>query len=304
MKNTSVTHPSRLTLAGVLASAALLGLMLPAQAININFNADQGYSLTGGTYANGGLTGQPATGGATKWTSTASNAGQETYRVAANSISGSGQMLATTANGNTSFYSFTASDSDLGGAFDASASKLSFSMDVAWLERKGSSTTVIQRISFGDYNSPIFQLELLAGGNILFKAGSATYWSTSRVADATSGYVAGTTYNVGSNTNSWVNISGVIDYENDTFTLFINGVQQQVLGSTSIAMIPGSTQSQAINLRQLNGTNAEYVPMAIDNVNLALVPEPRVSALALTGVVGASLLVLRRRRAAACKRSA
>lgn len=101
--------------------AFMFGLALSANTITIGFESSEGYSSTGGTYSNGGLPGQPA--GHTKWTSDATNVSNDVYRIVPDFITGSGQMLQTTATNAGSFYAFTATDSDLGGVFDSSSSK-------------------------------------------------------------------------------------------------------------------------------------------------------------------------------------
>lgn len=175
------------------------------------------------------------------------------------------------------------------------AQKISFSLSYA-LNGSRTTASALNRISFGLASSPIIQLEIRSDGTVGFNAGTPSYYATKVQANATAAYVAGTTF-VNSTENSWVTISGVIDYSTQTYTLTINGVEQMIGGSTDLAFLntSGASLTQALNLRALNGGSVNYVASSLDNINIQIIPEPGASGLAVMGAFGVAFMLFRKR---------
>ena len=249
----------------LLATTAALALMLPASApaIIIDFETASGYSTTGGTtYANGNLVGQPSGTGVTKWTGT-TTAGSDDIRVVAD---GGGQVAQTTNNASTPYYRFLPSDADLGGTFNSASSLLAYSFNVRYDTALAANGALV-RPRFGDANNPITNFELDAPGTFIYNDGAANFASKTVSAGGTN-FIA--------TKDVWFVISGVIDYGTDTYTLFVNGVQQTGSGGAgdyNLNFLASGVQTAEFNMRDLGGGGATYVQLSFDNISLQLVPE-------------------------------
>jgi hypothetical protein len=254
----------------LLAGTAVLPV--PVRAIDIDF--ESGYLSVGGINANGSLTGQPSTSGATKWTASDQAPANDTYRIAPDTITGSGQMLASTSSSNAAtFYTFTPGDGDLGGTFNSVSSVINFSLQFAFnttaaYTNRGSDQMALGRISFGPTLAPILTIELVSSGELDFSDGPDTCVVTSTPTNASTGFGGG--FVAKKNVN--VTISGAIDYAKGTYTLSVNGVQQRTAkNATNLAFRnPAGADGDAINLRELNGGSPSYIPTSFDNISLTL----------------------------------
>lgn len=245
-----------------------------AKAILIDFETSSGYSL-------GSLIGQTPTGSNHAWRGT-SGVNANILQVTADA---NGQYLKASnisgASGGPSFI-FDSTSSDVGGTaekpFDATSSVLSFSFDFRYDDTLASSANSAVRFRIGNTTTPAIALEFLTTGQIYYNDGSSYNYKVKTASNT----------NFTATKDAWISISGTINYLTGTYTLYINGVEQTGNSSTqSLAFATTDSQNATILIRDLASGTANFVGYSIDNINLAMIPEP-----AAYGIILAALSAL------------
>lgn len=95
-------------------------------------------------------------------------------------------------------------------------------------------------------------------------------------------------------TGQFITIEGVIDFTTGTYTAAVNGVPQEVAGSTTIGFFEGSQDDFGIVRLQRGGSTSapSFRQISLDNITFTLVPEPSAALLCLGSLGG---VVVRRR---------
>lgn len=211
-------------------------------------------------------------------------------------------MIETSAyTGVSPFFTFSPSSTDLGGTFSNTSSQLSFSFEYAEVGSTSGATTSLLRLSFGNSGTPTTQIEFLSNGTIDFETnnGSPTTGYVTSNGSASTSSSNGNDLIVGNSV--WATLSGTLNYATDTYTLSVNGVAQQF--STYGTNIPFANttpadMTSALNLRDFYSSTS-LVPTALDNISVALVPEPGIESLLFPAAgifLAMALTDLRRRR--------
>lgn len=242
-----------------------LGLCAPVlHAIDIRFTAAEGYSTNGGTtFANGNLVGQPAGAGLTKWTGSTS-AGTDRVRV----TSAAGEQFARTVNStttNTAPREFLPGAADLGGTFSPSSSILNYSFSIRFDDAPiaGSSDVLLRpRLGEDGAGHPVTAFEVLADGRFNLNDG-ATIIAAKTTSGGPTNFIAAT--------GTYFTVSGVVDYANETYTVYVNGVAQKgTTGNTWLAFRSTSGKTPKFSLRELSNGTAWFRRLSINNVHLEL----------------------------------
>ncbi|HEY8966329.1 MAG TPA: hypothetical protein VIM58_07795, partial [Candidatus Methylacidiphilales bacterium] len=259
----------------------VLGLTLApltAGAVQIGFEPKEGYSIGGGSPADGNLVGQPSSG--TQWTgSTVSGADQ--IRVV---VSGTTQCLQTVNTGSATapFYKFSPGVDDLGGTFNASTSLLVYSFRLRMDDAPGSGTGVLLRPRIGEdgSGSPVAAFELLNNGKFNYNDGPTTLVAKTA---ASADFVAPQ--------GVYFTVAGVVNYANNTYTVAINGVpQKSSTGSAWLGFKSSTGKTANFTLRELASGTTSYKQVSFDGLSLALgarlLPEVAESADAFATSIG------------------
>lgn len=238
-------------------------------AIEIKFEASEGYSISGGTpFANGSLGGQPSKAGATQWLGS-STPGTDMVRVVKDAR---GQFLQTvnTQHEGGAFFRFFPSEKDLGGAFDPEGSVLAYSFilrieDEPFAHKRDTGVLVRPRIGEDSSGHPVTPFEFLDSGRFNYSDETQTIAAVAK--DGTTFYAKkGIPFTV----------SGQIDYAANTYTLFVNGVQQKT-DKGSLAIPFKSTEGKTANfsLRDLSDTGRGFRRVSFDDLKLTIIPSKK-----------------------------
>ena len=247
----------------------LLGLacahVTAVSAIEIKFEASEGYSISGGTpFANGSLGGQPSKAGATQWIGSATP-GTDMVRVMKDAR---GQFLQTvnTQHEGGAFFRFLPSDKDLGGVFDPAGSVLAYSFGLRIEDEPlphSRTTGVLVRPRIGEDSSghPVTPFEFVNSGRFNYIDGTRTIAALAK--DGTTFYAK---------KGIMFTVSGQIDYATNTYTLFVNGVQQKTdQGSPAIPFTSTEGRTPNFSLRNLSDIGSGFRRVSFDDLKLELV---------------------------------
>jgi len=257
--------------------AVMMAAALPfaAQALTIGFEEVEGYEA-------GNLAGQPTSG--TQWviTNPGNPANANPINVATGIGVGGSQGLASQSGGGSNFtyYGFNTSNSDLGFTFDSTSSILQYSFDWRVTQEFVTNSVDIFRFVIGS--------DAAAGGS-----GAAQLTIRSHgVFVAQNGGSALTQADLFT-LNEYSTISGAIDYGTNTYTVFVDGVQQfTTTNSGNLAFVNSASNNAYIRIGNLTGTSDDYRTWNMDNISV--IPEP--STLALLGIALGAAALLRRRK--------
>lgn len=260
-------------LLAVLTAAAL---PFSAQAFTTGFETTDGYS-------NGNLSGQPSSG--TQWTRTNGSDLSMIAVAGGVGLGGTAGLINQQGGGSDfTFYRIQLTNADIGTTFDADSTVLNYSFD--WR---------LNDALFGSNNgAPIFQFsmggttntasdsalgfEIRNGGRLFLLHGGDTAAADGRFTPQT-----------------WHTISGQVDYGANTFTLFVDDVQQFTnVNGGNLTFRGGAVENATVYFANRNAStdNASYLNWSVDN--LTVVPEP--STLALLVIAFGSLLLLKNRK--------
>ncbi len=248
-----------------------------ASAITIDFETASGYTT-------GVLSGKPSTG--TQWALT--NGGTNVVNVAAGVGVGGSQGIAGTGTGSGSnfvYYGFNTTNADLGATFDANSSIVDYSF--AWRPTQAFGTSNSQSIfsfSIGSDtatgSNAALRLDIRSSGRLIALDGTTN--------QAVDGLFT---------LNTYATISGQINYATNTYTLFVNGVQQFTsISGGNLAFNNAASNNAFIRIGNLGGATADYRTWNADNIIVAI-PEPSAFA-ALAGLGALGFAASRRRRRA------
>lgn len=258
-----------------LALALALATPFAAQALTIGFESGEGYSA-------GNLEGQPTSG--TQWTRTNAPAAANVINVASGAgVGGSNGIVGVGTGGGSNFvyYGFNTTNADLGFTFNSSSSVLQYSFD--WRPTQdldGTSASAIFAFMIGsDQNaggSGAAQVTVRNNGVFVAQNGGAALTQAGLFT-----------------TNTFATISGTIDYGANTYTVFVNGVQQFTgTNGGNLAFVNADSDNAFIRIGNLSGGSADHRTWGLDNITV--IPEP--STLALLGIAAGALAMFRRRK--------
>lgn len=264
----------------LLATLAGLSLLASAQAtfLLIDFETESGYE------AGQDLVGQPNSG--TTWERTFQDFGTNNISVVEGIGVGGTMGIAGVGGGtgNFVFYGFNATNTDLGFTFDSSSSVLQYSF--AWRPTQaldGAVGTDIFRFTIGSDETSggnaAMNLTIRASGRLIALDGG-----TNRAVDGLF------------TLNEYAMISGTIDYDTNTFTVFVNNNQQfTAVNEGNLAFNNLASDNAFIRIANLQGTTADHRSWNMDNISI--IPEPRVYA-AIFGLLAIGFVLVSRRRRA------
>lgn len=230
------------------------------------------------SYALGNLAGQTTNG--VSWTRTNGPTAPTIIEVQAGVGVGGSQGIVgrTGASGNFTFYGF---DTNLGPAFNSSSSVVDYSFQ--WkptqdLDGGGQSIfTLALGSSANAGGNGALKLNIAANGNLVAETGGGNQTATGLFT-----------------TNQFALISGTADFGSNTFTVFVNGVQQFTgVNGGSLAFVNSGADNVFIRVGNLTATDpAVYRTWVADDISV--VPEPSTYAL-LAGLATLIMVGLRRR---------
>lgn len=247
---------------------------MASAAVVIGFETAEGYSA-------GDLNNQPSSG--TQWTRTS---GAGNFINVANGIGvggGAGISGASGGAGNHIYYGFNTTDTDLGGTFSSTSSKLEYSFQ--WRVTEAFAAASVDNFRFvvgSDQNaggSGALQLTVRSHGVFVAQSGGTTLTQAGLFTP-----------------NQYATISGVIDYGANTYTVFVDGTQQFTdTNNGNLSFVNASSDNAFIRIGNLTGTSADYRTWNADNITLGIIPIPEPSTMALFGLSFGMIMLLRRR---------
>ncbi|MBN8708015.1 MAG: PEP-CTERM sorting domain-containing protein [Verrucomicrobia bacterium] len=174
----------------------------------------------------------------------------------------------------------------IGSTFNSSSTVLSFGFQYLY-DGIASTSASSLRYGIGEMGSgqQILRIELVSNGKLNFNDG--TSYITVKNAQGS---------DLVSSLDQWITISGIADYSTNTYTLFVNGVQQvgsAGTGDFNMNFFSTANKTSVLNFFAMGSTGATYAPIYLDNVSLQAVPEP---ATALLVGLACGVFVLSRRR--------
>lgn len=242
----------------LLAILAALSLS-SAHGIEITFNADAGYSTTGGRFSNGTLSGQKQNNTSHAWRGPG-NKDADVLRVVADG--GNGQIIKAHATPTAQLptYTFDTDATDLGGHFSPTGSTLSFHFYVRYDAEPKTPTNSMLRFNIGVTSAPAVTFEFLTDGRIFF--------NNSTNAKNTVRTKGGAVFKA--REGEWIAVSGTINYGTETWTCIVNGVPQSERDVTNLGFRnAGRTdQTVAIAIRDMASGTENFVPYSIDDITL------------------------------------
>lgn len=247
-------------------------------AITIGFESGEGYSP-------GDLAGQPSSG--TQWIRT--NGSNNFINVAAGiGVGGTAGITGASGGGsNHTYYGLNTTNADLGFTFDSNSSILQYSFNWRVTTDFAEASVDIFRFVIGsDANaggSGAAQLTIRSHGVFVAQNGGTA--------------VAQTLTQAGLFTvNQYSTISGTVNYATNTYTVFVDGVQQFTdTNSGNLAFVNSASNNAYIRIGNLTGSSTDYRAWNLDNITV--VPEPSTYA-ALLGLLALAWVGYRKRKAA------
>ncbi len=250
-----------------------LGMIPSAEAIVIDFEESSGYLA-------GALHGSPS-GDGTKWTGSSATG---TVVASGKGVGGSQGLYAAALAANVGIYKLTLGAEDFGTTFDGTSSVVRFSLDLKWDSLSGAGTALpsVGRFYLGDDGANPTSVRILWNdhGEIKIHNGLSIVVLAANADESVFKATPGVFYR----------IEGVADYEAKTFTISVNGVAQGDFNFYAT----GTPSDLVAYLTNQNNTHAQFTPWALDNLEVAAIPEPRLLGLLFAGGLGYT--ILRRRR--------
>jgi hypothetical protein len=243
-----------------------------ASAITISFDPGQLYSTTGGDGGAGNLKGQPS--GGTQWTGGVSGS-DASIIVTANEGAEGNDQAACTQHGSRlspkSDYVFIPSDDDLGGKFDSSSSVLyySFQLKPTAAATSFGSTILRMRLCGTDDKKSAINFGLGNNGSFSWTAGDGKGAGTSLLAKTTPG---GAIIFVPA-IDTYFTVRGAINYGAKTFTISVNGVEQEINGDKDFHFASLTPGTPRIDLENFAADDPLWASTSIDNISLSLSPD-------------------------------
>lgn len=243
-------------------AAAALALLSPARAIEIDFNADSGYSTKGGRFDNGTLAGQRQDDSRTVWRGP-SKVGADVLRVVSDKAGGQVLKAHLVMEPVQAAYVFDTAMEDLRGDFDPSGTRLEYSFRMRYDDTPDPQTRALVRLQIGDTPAPVVTFEFLSDGRLHFNNGA----KSNNLATAKDGAT------LKARRGEWVLVSGTINYATETHALTVNGVPQQEGKVTNLGFRnPGKTQRPpAIVLRDMSAEGDAFLGYSFDDLVLRVV---------------------------------
>jgi hypothetical protein len=261
-----------------------------ARAVVITFETNQSYTTAGGNPANGNL----ANNAGTNIWNGPTTAGQDQIHVIANphktGANNSDQVISLIDQNDANTRLYRLFTPNIGTpTFNANTSVIEFGFQYLYDGFAPGSVATPLRFQIGDFGggAQVMTFEFLNNGQINFNDGTTT---NIKVKDGLGGVYT-------SSLDQWITVSGVLNYSTNTYTLFVNGVQQVGSGGGpdyNLDFQYTTNKQSTINLRAMGAVGASFSPILIDNITMQAIPEPASGALALAGLVGC--LALRRGR--------
>lgn len=90
-----------------------------------------------------------------------------------------------------------------------------------------------------------------------------------------------------SDTTTWTLVHGELNFDTKTYTLFVDGVEQE---PGALGFFGGS---EVMTTRFQNVANAGYIPVVVDDLEFQVIPEPSSHAMLLLGLGGLGLITRR-----------
>lgn len=216
----------------------------------------------------GNLAGQPAKSGATEWIGS-SAPGTDMVRVVKDAR---GQCLQTvnTQQPGGAFFRFFPNERDLGGVFDPERSVLAFSFalridDDPFAHSRDTGVLVRPRIGEDSSGHPVTPFELVDSGRFNYADEARTIAAVAK--DGTTFYAK---------KGVWFTVSGRVNYGANTYTLFVNGVQQKTeKGSLEIPFRSTEGKTPNFSLRDLTDIGNGFRQVSFDDLKLELVKDKK-----------------------------
>jgi hypothetical protein len=241
-----------------------------AAAITIDFDNN----LTGGTYTAGNLLeGSPSIG--TQWvrsanTGVAGSAFKILAGVGADRNQGvtaqAGSGTITSAN-----YTFSPSNTDLGGTFNATSSIVNYSFSVRFESAPNTSSVYLGRVHIGPTNYPAAEFDFWSNGQVKALNGSGGNGGTDIILKTTKGGATNFTPLGG----VYFTYSGQVNYATHTYTVFLDGVAQTIAGPTATANFGfqnNSANTADITIQTDNTLTTGWIPFSVSHFECWLDP--------------------------------
>jgi hypothetical protein len=238
---------------------------LPGRAIVIDF--DSGYSATGGKGGVGSLVGQSSAG--TSWSGEGTDGIAAAILITAkDGVSGSDQSARTQAGDDAhqyTSYSFAPTDADLGAVFNAASSVINYSFQLKLNGTYSEATGVAFRLLLG--GGKVVHFDLLDNGALAIEVGKG---------DGTAAIIYARTESPITHfrapANTYVPVSGAINYATKTLTVTVNGVPQTLNGNANLGFCDPQASTAQLDIYNPHCHDPNWISTSIDNINLSAGP--------------------------------
>lgn len=273
MKNTTqTTKIPRRNNGPIWVALMVLGIvqavLSPTHAVVIGFETSEGYSTTGGTtFLNGNLGGQGNT--PNTWSSP-TVANSDKLRVVENPFTTgnpSSQVVNLFDTSRTQNDLYRIFNPSIGETFSSNSTILSFGFQFLYDDLASSAASSI-RFGIGELGggNQILRIELVSNGKLNYNDGTS-YITVKN--DLGTDFV--------SPLDEWITITGIANYGTNTYSLFINGVQQVGAagsGDFNLDFFSTLNKTPVLNFWAMGSTGSTYAPIYLDNVVYQAIPEP------------------------------